>query len=128
MDQSLKNTPFHQESLVQDRAKADAGRHHFLKENEPARLVDRPAVAGQGYKFDAMSTAMDKKSGKEFGTVEWGFKVDQNDQGESIIRDRPPTFLEDNLKLDGPLGEEARERDRGRRAAYERWHDAPCVR
>lgn len=124
VDQSEKSSPFHQESAPEDKAKAKVGRHHLLKENETAELKDSPTIAGPGYKFDAMSTAMDKKSGKEFGTVEWGFKVEQNAQGESTIKDRPPTLLEDNLKLKGPEGEAARERDRGRRAAYEQWNQA----
>jgi hypothetical protein len=124
VDQSFKNTPFHQESFPEDKAKAQVGRHHLLKKNETAKLSDKPTIAGPGYKFDAMSTAMDKKSGKEFGTVEWGFEVKQNAQGESTIKDRPPTLLEDNLKLKGPEGEAARERNRGRRAAYRQWNQA----
>lgn len=124
VDQSQKNTPFHQEALPEDPAQARAGRHHLLKENEPARLSDRPAIAGPGYKFDAMSTAMNKKTGKEFGTVEWGFHVDQNKQGEPILRPHTPTLLEDNLKLDGEPGRQAHERNRGRIAAYEQWNQA----
>lgn len=122
VDQSMYDTPFHSEAHLP--ITPEVGRHHLLKENETARLEDKPTIAGPGYKFDAMSTAMDKKTGKEFGTVEWGFNVDQNDQGESILRDRPPTLLEDNLKLDGKLGEEAKQRNLGRIAAHKQWNRA----
>jgi hypothetical protein len=71
-----------------------------------------------------MTTAMDMKTGKVLGTVEWGFYVRQNERGESHLESYPPTFLEDNLKLDGEQGELARERNRGRKAAYERWNQA----
>lgn len=120
VDQTNYDTPFHGESHS-----GDVGRHHFTKQAESARLKDGPEIVEPGYKFEAMSTAMDKKTGKEFGTVEWGFNVDRNDRGESILRDRPPTFLEDNLKSeDESVRNEARERDRGRLAAYEQWNRA----
>ena len=122
VDQADYSTPFHSEG--HSGLSPDVGKHHFTKKSDSANLVDRPAIAGQGYKFDAMSTAMDKKTGKEFGTVEWGFSVGQNEKGESTLSERPPTFLEDNLKLDGEPGREARERDRGRKAAYEQWNQA----
>lgn len=123
VDQSMKNTPFHEESLHKDKADARAGRHHLLKRNESVKLKDKPAIAGEGYRFDAMSTAMSKTTGREFGTVEWGFSVDRDEQGEPILKNRPPTFLEDNLKLDGEEGEEARERNRGRLASYRKWNE-----
>ena len=71
-----------------------------------------------------MSTAMDKKRGKEFGTVKWGYNVRQNDQEESILNTRHLTLLEDDLKLKDTTGEEARDWDRGRRAAYRQWNRA----
>ena len=122
VDQSEQDTPFHSEGHSE--LTPDVGKHHLLKKSDSANLVDRPTIAGQGYKFDAMSTAMDKKTGKEFGTVEWGFNVGQNEQGEPTIEGRTPTLLEDNLKLDGEPGKEAHERDRGRKAAYEQWNKA----
>ena len=121
VDQSLQDTPFHSESHTPDNP---PGKHHRLKKSDPVHLIDRPEIAGEGYKFDAMTTAMDKKTGKEFGTVEWGFRVEQNDQGESTIRERTPTFLEDNLKLGGQASREAHQRNGGRIAAYDRWNQA----
>ncbi|MBN4004302.1 hypothetical protein [Nostoc sp. LPT] len=122
VDQSGYSTPFHSEAHLEITPKV--GKHHLLKKSDSAQLVDRPTIAEQGYKFDAMSTAMDKKTGKEFGTVEWGFNVGQNEQGEPTLEGRTPTLLEDNLKLDGEPGREARERDRGRKAAYEQCNQA----
>ena len=124
VDQSNKNTPFHMESKPEDKTKAQVGRHHLLKKSETAELKDSPTIAGPGYKFHAMTTAMDKKSGKEYGTLDWGFDVDENAQGEQVIMPLKPTLLEDNLKLKGSEGDAARERDRGRKAAYEQWNQA----
>ncbi|WP_319423587.1 hypothetical protein [Pleurocapsa sp. FMAR1] len=71
-----------------------------------------------------MTIAMDKKTGKDLGTVRWGFGVGRNEQGESRLDTRYPTLLEDDLKLEGAAGEEAREWDRVRREAYRQWNQA----
>lgn len=123
VDQTNYDTPFHGEAHTPLSPNMGRGRHHLTKENERATLKDKPAIAEPGYKFDAMSTAMNKNTGKEFGTVEWGFHV-ENEQGESILRPHPPTLLEDNLKLDGEPGRQAQERNRGRLAAYEQYNRA----
>jgi hypothetical protein len=118
VDQAMYDTPFHSDAHTPD----SVGRHHFTKKSDPVELSDKPAIAGPGHKFDVMTTAMKKRSGKELGTVEWGFKVGKNEQGESTFEEHPPTFLEDNLKLKGQQGKEARARKIGRDAAFDQWN------
>lgn len=120
VDQADKNSPFHGETHD-----GSLGRHHFLKKSEKARLRDAPTIVEPGFHFDAMTTAMDKKTGKEFGTVRWGFEAEENDKKERWLKSRTPTFLEDDLKSkDATVREEALQWNRGRREAYEQWNQA----
>jgi hypothetical protein len=123
VDQTHYDSPFHHEAHSEG-VLGEGGRHHFTRETRPVELRDRPSITGPGYKFDAMSTAMDKRTGKNYGTLRWGFGVGQNERGEPRLETRKPSWLEDDVKLKGAAGEEARAWDRGRRASYQQWNES----
>lgn len=124
VDMTRYDTPFNHEGHS-DAISGEGARHHFGKgKTRPVRLGDTPAIDEPGYVFHATTTAMDKKTGRERGTVRWGFGVEQDEQGRSILNTRRPTFLEDDMKLEGSAGEEARQWNEGRKSSYRRWNNA----
>jgi hypothetical protein len=127
VDQTNYDSPYHHEAHSQG-ALSQGGRHHFTRETRPVELRDTPAIVRPGYKFDAMSTAMDKRTGKNYGTLRWGLEVRQDERGDSILETRTPSWLEDDLRLKGAAGEEARDWERGRRASYQRWNESAPIK
>lgn len=122
VDQSYYNSPYHHEAHSLP-AFGEGGRHHFIREARPVTLRDKPAIVRPGYKFDAMSTAMNKNTGQELGTLRWGFGVREDEQGNSRLETRTPSWLEDDLKLKGRAGREAREWESGKRASFDQWNE-----
>ncbi|MBE8986743.1 hypothetical protein [Nostoc sp. LEGE 12450] len=111
------DTPFH--SLGHLPITPDEGKYRLLKDSSPAIITDHPTISQLGYKFEAISTAKDKTTDQEFGAVEWGFEVRQDNQGNPQFVEYTPTLLEGNLQI---ADDNAGDRRDGRQAAFKQWN------
>ena len=122
IDMPNYDTPFYSKGHVPDNP--NVGEYKYLWRSTPAILNDAPTIIKVGYKFEAITTAMDMTTGKTFGAVEWGFRVDPGTDGNGVLVEYTPSLLAGNLQ-DENIDEKsaAEEREKGLLLAFKRWNE-----
>ena len=114
-------TPFYSQGHA---SSPDVGKYYFIGKSTPVILRDDPTILKVGYKFEAITTAMDTSNGNKFGAVEWGFRVDPGTDGNGVLVVYTPSLLEGNLTdKDITTKEAAKEREKGLQLAFKQWNE-----